>query len=402
MSETKIQWTERTWNPIAGCDIVSPGCKNCYAMRDAHRLAHNPHPKIAAKYAGTTKTVKGKPVWTGVINPADEHTLTLPLRTRKPTMWFVNSMSDLFHENVADEVIDRIFAIMALTPQHTFQVLTKRSARMRDYMSGTDAPCRIYDIVCDMVICDELPVVLSVPGVEDPGLKPAWPRVRLGAWPLPNVWLGVSVEDQTRADERIPDLLATPAAIRFISAEPLLGPVDLGTAWHGESALDSECWGECAWCDKGYPPLHNCQRGEQTEADVRKWRSGLDWVIVGGESGSGARPMHPDWATDIRDQCASAGVPFFFKQWGDWELALDRDHDDPDWRRDYTNDFADEGKSRWLNFEGGRGFHGERFCVMRNVGTKRAGRRLDGIEHNAMPAAALPPVPHDLASGEIG
>src|SRR5262249_14134601 len=131
-----------------------------------------------------------------------------------------------------------------------------------------------------------------------------------------NVWLVVSCEDQANADARIPDLLAAPAAVRGVSCEPLLGPIDFSTAWHGEWALESECWGECNWCVKGYPALHNCQRKEPFSG--RHDRSGLDWVIAGGESGPGARPMHPDWARALRDQCGAAGVPFFFKQWGEW------------------------------------------------------------------------------------
>jgi protein gp37 len=262
-------------------------------------------------------------------------------------MFFVNSMSDLFHENVPDEVIDRIFAIMALCPQHTFQVLTKRAARMREYMSSPgDRVDKWFRAMSDDM--------LLAAGAINPTQE--YISALVAAQNLPNVWFGVSVEDQTRADERIRDLLATPAAIRFISAEPLLGPMDLN-----RSAM--------------LRPVVETYPGQPV----------LDWVIVGGESGKGARPMHPDWATSIRDQCRSAGVPFFFKQWGDWGIALDRDYDDPDFRLDYTNDYGDHGKSKWLNLEGGRGFHGERFHVMRNVGTKRAGRRLEGVQHNAMP-----------------
>lgn len=370
---TKIQWTEETWNPIAGCSVVSPGCTNCYAMRRmAPRLSHNP---ATPHYAGTVKKTKGgqeassakgargngQYVWTGKIGIAADTAFLKPLRTKKPTMFFVNSMSDLFHENVPDEVIDRIFAVMALCPQHTFQVLTKRSKRMRIFMDwftgGTPHIDRIKDLMWRIS-------------------ERRTDHIH-GGWPLPNVWLGVSVEDQARAEERIPDLLATPAAIRFISAEPLLGPVDLikGLSATGGASLASS---------------------PSTAASATPC---LDWVIVGGESGKGARPMHPDWARSIRDQCASAGVPFFFKQWGDWEIALDRDYDDPDFRRDYTNDYVDHGKSKWLNLAGGCGFHGERFHVMRKVGTKRAGRLLDGVEHNAMPGGAA--IPDDLMSGEI-
>lgn len=373
---TNIQWTEDTWNPLAGCEIVSPGCKNCYAMRDAHRLAHNPNPKVAAKYAGTTKLVKGKPVWTGKIGIAADTAFLKPLRIRKPTMFFVNSMSDLFHENVPDEVIDRIFAIMALCPQHTFQVLTKRSARMREYVTTAQVPARLTEIIrgaghaADM---NSIHVEACADALHYEG--------ETGEWPLSNIWLGVSVEDQVRADERIPDLLATPAAIRFISAEPLLGNVDVTPYLFVYTYEDDRLLGAASASD--FPELPFRDPATTPDEDIATPR--LDWVIVGGESGKGARPMHPDWACDIRDQCAAAGVPFFFKQWGDWEIALDRDHDDPGWRLDYTNDYVDHGKSRWLNLEGGCGFHGERFHVMRKVGTKLAGRLLEGVEHNAMP-----------------
>ncbi|MCO6410059.1 DUF5131 family protein [Hoeflea alexandrii] len=361
---SKIQWTEDTWNPITGCTIVSPGCTNCYAMRRAApRLSQNP---ATPQYHGTVQPSKGGYVWTGKIGIAADTAFLKPLRTKKPTMFFVNSMSDLFHENVPDEVIDRIFAIMALCPQHTFQVLTKRSARMREYLGDEATQLRVLQEGVDRE--------LAAAGIRWNGdWNDRHSQAIAGAtrWPLPNVWLGVSVEDQARSDERIPDLLATPATVRFISAEPLLGPVDMTNLDHLGTLRANSIYGISAiW--KNNHIGRNC----------------LDWVIVGGESGKGARPMHPDWARAIRDQCAAADVPFFFKQWGDWEIALDRDHDDPDWRLDYTNDYVDRGKSKWLNLEGGCGFHGERFHVMRKVGTKRAGRLLDGVEHNAMPEVA--------------
>jgi protein gp37 len=196
-----IEWTEATWNPLVGCSILSPGCD----------------------------------------------TLHKPLTWKKSRMIFVNSMSDLFHEDVSWRVIDKIFAVMELAEKHTFQVLTKRARIMREYMANSD-------------------------------------RARRSRWPPPNVWLGVSAERQREADERIPYLLATPAAVRFVSAEPLLGPLDIIRYMPD--------------------PTENCP---QTR---------LDWVIVGGESGPRSRSMRPSWALDIRDQCTRAGVPFFFKQWG--------------------------------------------------------------------------------------
>ncbi|ETW11092.1 Gp37Gp68 family protein [Roseivivax marinus] len=292
---SKIEWTERTWNPIAGCSVVSPGCTNCYAMRQAHRLAANPS---TPHYAGTTEMSRGGPVWTGKIGVAGESAFLAPLWRQKPQTYFVNSMSDLFHSDVPDEVIDLVFAVMALCPQHTFQILTKRADRMRQYFE--DAPFTRWLDIIRFRWRDRTVAELAASGA------------------LPNVWLGISAEDQRRADERVPELLATPAAVRFVSAEPLLGPVDLESAWHGESAVDAECWGDCAWCEKGFPALHNCQRGRQSEADWLKGSSGIDWVIVGGESGPGARPMHPDWVRSLRDQCHEAGTAFFFKQWGAW------------------------------------------------------------------------------------
>ncbi|MBY0259560.1 phage Gp37/Gp68 family protein [Methylobacterium sp.] len=321
---SKIEWTEKTWNPIVGCSVVSSGCTNCYAMKMAARLER----MGMERYRGLTQPTKAGPVWTGEMRLVDE-ALNEPLRRRKPTMWFVNSMSDLFHDSVPEEWIAQVFAIMALAPQHTFQVLTKRSDRMHRLMAGPKDH-----------------------SIWHPKL---WHRSV-----LPNVWLGVSAEDQRRADERVPDLLTTPAAVRFVSAEPLLGPIDF-SAWLEAAGLDTTLG------------LSN---------------PGLDWLIVGGESGPGARPMHPVWARSIRDQCAAASVPFFHKQNGAYEVVVDRDKDDPDWRRDYSYTLNDRrAEIEWLNVQGGRGFHGEGFHVMRRVGKARAGRHLDGIEHNGLPEA---------------
>lgn len=311
---TKIEWTEATWNPIVGCSVVSPGCTHCYAMRVAHRLGRNdktPH------YAGLTQVRRGGPVWTDKLALAPEHVLTAPLRRRKPTTWFVNSMSDLFHEDVPQEWIDKVFHLMAITPWHRYQVLTKRADRMRDYLTS--------------------PVTQQV----YPGL------------PLPNVWLGVSAEDQTRAAERIPHLLATPAAVRFVSAEPLLGPVNLRalTATRGSirpyhailDALDG-----------------TCQSLDHATSDWFKTAARLDWVICGGESGPGARPMNPQWARNIRDQCQEAGVAYFHKQNGEWLSVSECEGDYP------IHTFLD-------------------YRSVRRVGKARAGRLLDGREWNEMP-----------------
>lgn len=286
---SKIEWTGSTWNPVAGCSLASPGCARCYAMRMARRqeLMSAAIGRVSP-YAGLTKVVNGHAVWTGEVR-AIESALTIPLRVRKPTTWFVNSMSDLFHEGIPDEVIDSVFAVMALCPQHTFQVLTKRSARMRAYMASPNHLPRIVDIA----------VLTKQANVTFP-------------WPLPNVWLGVSAEDQRRADERVPDLLATPAAIRFVSAEPLLEPIDFeampfreGDPRHRWSALTGQAL-LYATGSFGRPDI--------TVRMTAPIKPRLDWIIAGAESGRGARDMDEAWVRSIRDQCASAGVAFFYKQ----------------------------------------------------------------------------------------
>jgi protein gp37 len=251
MAETSsIEWTDATWNPITGCSVVSPGCTNCYAMTLAGtRLAQHPSRK------GLTVPSKAGPVWNGKVR-FNRDWLHQPLHWRRPRMIFVCAHGDLFHENVPDEWIDQVFAVMALAPQHTFQALTKRAARMRAYVNAARG-------------------------------RNAF---KTRNWPLPNVWLGVSAEDQRRADERIPDLLATPAAVRFVSAEPLLGPIDFAPLVR-EATISGSIAGV---------------GGDGTLP--------IGWIIIGGESGAGARPMESAWAQDIVDQCKSAGVAAFVKQ----------------------------------------------------------------------------------------
>lgn len=344
---SKIEWTDATWNPVTGCAIVSPGCTNCYAMRLAGtRLKHHPSragltvdSKARGGEAEGRAGKKGHPVWNGQVR-LNEGWLDQPLRWKRPRRIFVCAHGDLFAEGVPDEWIDRVFAVMALAPQHIFQVLTKRASRMRKYMTEHDARQRARK---DAVEVAGMNMVME--GIV--------PHAKATTWPLPNVWLGVSAERQQEADERIPELLATPAAIRFVSAEPLLGPIEFQDIDDGVDSLR------------------------------RRSGSRLDWIIVGGESGDGARPMHPAWARSIRDQCAAAGVPFFFKQWGNWISVYDRDRDDPDWRR--VPRPGDWSRKRWLNLAGGQGFHGDALNMMRNVGKRTAGRLLDGVEHNAFP-----------------
>lgn len=351
---TDIEWTHRpgtkgeSWNPVVGCSIATPGCTHCYAMQMAARIERM---GTAPHYAGLTKTVNGNAVWTGDVRMAPDHIINAPLRGTKPRTYFVNSMGDLFHESVPDAWIDRVFAVMALSPRHTFIVLTKRADRMRAYVNAV--PQRAERCAASLVIkWDEPERVLGVLRSDYVGARP---------WPLHNVWLGVSAERQQEADVGIPDLLATPAAVRLVSAEPLLGPINF------EAIPRKSADGFCRPLDGRF--------------------NRIDWIIVGGESGPNARPMHPDWARSIRDQCAASGVAFFFKQWGEWEVAMDRDKHDPDWKADYTNFYAENDKSRWLNLAGGRGFHGERFHVMRRVGKQRSGSKLDGREHKEWPHA---------------
>ncbi|MBB5443640.1 MULTISPECIES: phage Gp37/Gp68 family protein [unclassified Paraburkholderia] len=274
MAKTTIEWTEYTWNPITGCDVTSPGCKNCYAMKLAGTRLRN-----HASRAGLTRATSAGPVWNGEVR-FNEEWLDQPFRWTRPRMVFVCAHGDLFHESVPDEWIDRVFAVMARARQHTYQVLTKRADRMLEYFSRRDRHGLVLAASHDI----------------------GWAGMEWCPWPLPNVWIGVSVEDQKRADERIPKLLQVPAVVRWISAEPLLGPVDLTSIqWGGIGTSMLQGW-----------------TGQE---------DGLHWVVAGGESGPGARPMHPDWARSLRDQCAAAGVPFLFKQWGEWRPISEGESD---------------------------------------------------------------------------
>ncbi|MDP1738877.1 MAG: phage Gp37/Gp68 family protein [Caulobacter sp.] len=340
---THIEWTDATWNPITGCSVVSPGCTNCYAMRLAGgRLKHT------ASRQGLTTPSKAGPVWNGQLrfNAAE---LVKPLSCRRPRKIFVCAHGDLFHASVPDAWIDQVFAVAALSPQHTFQVLTKRAERMRAYVTDPDTPARIIDAALRMK-----------------ALPRDW------QWPLPNVWLGVSAEDQARADERIPALLATPAAVHFLSAEPLLNAIDLTEIRWAKScdcpdsdptlnALDGTVY--CAGCCEGHERLNI---------------GTLNWVIVGGESGPGARPMHPDWARQIRDDCAAAGVAFFFKQWGAWSATGPHN-------RDML--IGQDGSVAHPRFQTAavENPNGQGRTILTRVGKKAAGRLLDGVQHDGMP-----------------
>lgn len=341
-----IEWTDATWNVITGCSVLSPGCTNCYAMRLAGTRLRN-HPSRA----GLTKDSKAGPVWTGDVR-FNEAWLMQPMTWRTPRRIFVCAHADLFHESVPDDWIDKVFAVMALTPHHTYQVLTKRADRMQRYFAG-DPEERVWQALFDV--------------------RPASGHYSI-EWPLPNVWLGISCERQQELEERAPHLQRTPAAIRYISAEPLLGPIDTADCCNGHYFFD--VLRGTRWHDD--PDGPNVPE---------KFLPGIDWVIVGGENGP--RPMHPDWARKLRDQCADAGVPFFFKQWGSWYPHKVEPGQDlgslvraghveivhPSGR--HGADILDATRGQRQTEKGSR--------YMRNVGKAAAGRLLDGVEHNGMP-----------------
>lgn len=373
-----IEWTDDTWNVINGCTVISEGCTNCYAMQLAGTRLKDDRTR-----KGLTRISGGRPVWNGKVRLVED-ILYKPITQTRPRMIFVAAHGDIFHENVPDTWIDRVFATMLLSPQHIFQVLTKRPDRMRQYMSDPWTPLRVAELACEIWQKTSIKVALIAPG-DDESKAPPGRRVYLGRWPLQNVWLGTSVENQAAAKARIPHLLATPAAVRWLSAEPLLGPLDLtvipsrpfGLNLVQHYGLTNSLTGKPIYC-----PIGLDENGYLTEflGDTKR----IDWIVVGGESGSRARPMHPDWARSLRDQCAAADVPFFFKQWGQFEVVYDRDREDPDWRRcgDFQHRYP---KGQWWNLAGGTGFHGERVIYVNPVGKAKAGRLLDGVEHNAMP-----------------
>lgn len=332
---TKIEWTEATWNPVTGCTPVSAGCANCYARR------------MATRFAGRNGYPADEP-FRVTLHPGK---LADPLRWKKPRRVFVCSMGDLFHERVAAHTIAQVWAAMAVCPEHIFQVLTKRPQQMHDWLTDNNVRGMAAMEAANMVEDGDIQFDAVSHAFDKTGC-------------LSNVWLGVSIEDQATADERIPLLLQCPAAVRFASYEPALGPVDL----YGEK--------------RDY--LSNL--GRRNGPVIQR---GLDWVIAGGESGPGARPAHPDWFRSVRDQCAEAGVPFFFKQWGEWltweevgeknvgggivsmfrDAASGCDNDD-------VPIFHGLREHEWDEYGGATAYR---------VGKKRSGRRLDGREHNGMP-----------------
>lgn len=319
--QSKIEWTDATWNPVTGCTKISSGCRHCYAERMAARLQ-----------------AMGQPLYRQGFKVAmHESELDRPRRWKKPRRIFVCSMGDLFHPAVNAEFIRRVFQTMQACPQHTFMVLTKRPERA----SGVDLSNTI------------------------------------SPWPLPNVWMGTSCENQAAANERIPHLLKCSAAVRFVSCEPLLGPISF-------CEVCRSMRGPC-WCGAHIPSVNGLP------IERRPWP--LHWIICGGESGPQARPMHPHWARSIRDQCQGSGVPFFFKQCGEWLPSCDY-YD----ANDVAKDDALSRPHRLLT-RGGQDWNVGRLgtddqhdgqpppdtWIMHRVGKKKAGRLLDEMEWDEMP-----------------
>lgn len=315
---TSIEWTRgddgtpgATWPIVTGCDHISEGCGlprwdgdlpgGCYAAKlTSGRLKNHP------AYAGLA--VGGR--FTGEVRTHEDR-LAWPLKWRKPRRIFVCDMADLFHDKVPADFIAKVFGIMAATPRHTFMVLTKRHARLRSLLSDREFRCLVYEHAWahDQGRGLDPYRYASEPHMPTENEHVSYPPDDSDWWPLTNVWVGVSAETQKWAGIRIPALLRTPAAVRFVSAEPLLGPLDL-SSWMG--ALTCGCGGEPGGATFG------CSAGCMEPVP-----GGLDWVITGGESGPKARPAHPDWFRSLRDQCTAAGVAYFHKQNGEW-ISSDR------------------------------------------------------------------------------
>lgn len=305
---SKIEWCGPTWPIVTGCEEDGPECANCYAVRGAHRMGSNPNPKLSEVYQGLTarKGSKNKLHWNGQIRLLWDR-LDWPAKRFKPgDKVFVTSMGDLHHKDVPNEFLLEVYKVMEANPDKIFQVLTKRPQNLRRW------------------VCEDAPKLHNWQG-----------------WPLPNVWVGTSVGRQ-QSTWRIDELVKTPAVIRFLSCEPLLGPLDL-SKW----LPNPESWSE------------NIARAWDEDTHT------VDWIIAGGESGPNARPVNPDWVRWLRDQCQQAEVDFFFKQWGEW---LPCDHDPESLKFGKPVDTL----------------IGETYSY-RKVGKKAAGRLLDGREWSEMP-----------------
>ena len=335
---TKIEWTDETWNPIVGCSKISSGCDNCYAENMAGRVASIALAKRTPREPSCLDYyVDAAPYgrWKGKAYLVEE-AIDKPIHWKKHRMIFVCSMGDLFHESVPFDWIDQVFTVMAYASRHTFQVLTKRPERMMEYVNSKDTRARLSESI--------LNVRYPIKGtIYDP-------REKYG-WPLHNVWLGVTAENQEQANKRIPTILATEASLRFVSIEPMLEKMSI---------------------EKYFIPAAS---GLPNEVD--KYHDWIDWVIVGGESGSKARPLHPDWVRSIRDQCKEIDVPFFFKQWGEYIPS-------------YSAGMNSESLYQWMQKFGQawvkRSFKFPDGMVVVKVGKKQSGSKLDEIEHKQIPS----------------
>jgi len=359
VTKSRIEWTEEVWNPMRGCSRVSPGCEHCYAEITANRFSGPGQP-----YDGLVRIVNDHPQWTGRIELGDKEQVERPLHWKRPRRVFVNSMSDLFHPAVPEWFIDKVLEVIAACPQHTFQVLTKRPELLQQKLYGyaDNAPARELG----------------------------------GGDYLPNLWLGVSVENQEYANRRIPDLLKAWPGVKWVSYEPALGPVDFSRwmvplHWHWDSKFKTP---EDALAAGAYAE-------RKPQALVSAAARFLDWIVMGGESQAGARPMHPAWVRSVRDQCKAAGVPFFFKQWGMWipksqvgdapligglnslnplgNSNLNRVADAPWGTIEQDGTFFPE-TTPW----NGHDDDGEE-AVMFNVGKKLSGSKIDGREWKEYP-----------------
>lgn len=290
MTLTLINWADRVWNPFLGCTRVSPGCDACYAIGTAWMRSSNPNPKIAAAFVGLTVKTPDGIDWTGRVNLLPDR-LREPLTVRKPQKWFVNSLSDVFHEGVPREFLVQVFAVMAAAHWHVFQVATKRHARMRALLSDPKFAAEVREKHAEYA---------------RPGSPPF-------TWPLPGLWLGVSAENRKWWEIRTTALLDTPAVIRWVSAEPL---------------LEELCLDMCDWTppgEEGFPGTHNPLTGEwwpaigDPDEEYANRVTGLpkiNWIVIGGESGGHARPCDLKWIRSMRDQCQHAGTALWIKQTG--------------------------------------------------------------------------------------
>lgn len=339
-------WWDRNWPVLEGCSHVSSACDNCFAAEYAHRFENS------LPYLSGLTTPEGR--WTGSVTMRQDQ-LELPLKITKPTVWFVAERSDLFHPSVPDEYLDRVFAVMAMAKQHTFMVLTKRpewmAAYFQEWIDGVKA------------------VKTSAPNIIG--------DLRL---PLPNLWLGTTIWDQASADRNIPFLLQARADNRFVSIEPMLGPIELQTRDGEDERPDGS--------------LHFRAFLRGVTGDRR-----IDWVICGGESGRKARPVHPDWVRSLRDQCAAASVPFFFKQWGEYRPAISvGEATNKPVVVQNRSKLEDKRAREMPSFSGcyrldhqvaaildGSGEYAQYDCAMVRVGKKATGRLLDGKEHLEFP-----------------